>query len=103
MYVVRTVSTSENQKFRDLISSSKLSDHQYGLYQLNKVRTNEISCLIAGLILACLRCSMVTDSSAASVWTSEGSLGLPLEKIQVDDVKTTMFERRFNPYDFNGG
>jgi hypothetical protein len=46
---------------------------------------------------------MVTDSSAASVWTSEGSLGLPLEKIQVDDVKTTMFERRFNPYDFNGG
>lgn len=39
----------------------------------------------------------------AAVWTSEGNLNVPLEQVQVDSTKTTPFERRFNPYDFNGG
>lgn len=28
---------------------------------------------------------------------------MPLDQLSVDAVKTTPFERRFNPYDFNGG
>ncbi len=37
------------------------------------------------------------------VWTAEGTVNLPVENMAVDTVKTTPFERRFNPYDFNGG
>lgn len=37
------------------------------------------------------------------MWSSEGSVELSLGGMPVDDVKTTPFERRFNPYDFNGG
>lgn len=43
---------------------------------------------------------------SSSMWTSEGPVLLPLEGVEtpaVDSVKTTPFERRFNPYDFNGG
>ena len=38
-----------------------------------------------------------------------GKAGLELDRLQLnasgamDDTKTTPFERRFNPYDFNGG
>ena len=28
---------------------------------------------------------------------------MPLDQLAVDAVKTTPFERKFNPYDFNGG
>ena len=34
--------------------------------------------------------------------TSEGAVPLNLDSLNAD-VKTTPFERRFNPYDFNGG
>ena len=40
---------------------------------------------------------------SASMWTTDGSAMIPLEQIEVDAPKTTPFERRFNPYDFNGG
>lgn len=36
------------------------------------------------------------------LWNSEGAVNLPMDGI-TDDVKTTPFERRFSPYDFNGG
>jgi len=41
----------------------------------------------------------------AGMWTSEGELQMPISEIRVGDasVKTTPYERRFNPYDFNGG
>lgn len=43
-------------------------------------------------------------SPAAALWTSEGSIPMNLGGLAMqDDVKTTPFERRFNPYDFNGG
>lgn len=40
------------------------------------------------------------------MWTTEGEVMMSLGAVQtpaVDAVKTTPFERRFNPYDFNGG
>ena len=40
---------------------------------------------------------------AAMLQTSEGRVALPLDDLEVDATKTTVFERRFNPYDFNGG
>ena len=39
----------------------------------------------------------------AALWSSEGTVPMSLGNLPVDDVKTTPFERRFNPYDFNGG
>ena len=36
------------------------------------------------------------------LWTSEGMSHISLGEISAD-TKTTPFERRFNPYDFNGG
>jgi 20S proteasome subunit beta 6 len=41
---------------------------------------------------------------SANIRNSEGAVSLPLNDVELsDDVKTTPFERRFNPYDFNGG
>lgn len=40
---------------------------------------------------------------SAAMWTSAGNTNMPLDSVQVDAAKTTPFERRFNPYDFNGG
>lgn len=40
---------------------------------------------------------------SASIWTTDGPVQMPLDGVEVDSTKTTMFERRFNPYDFNGG
>ena len=37
------------------------------------------------------------------IWTSEGNANMNLDSIELDGPKTTPFERRFNPYDFNGG
>jgi len=37
------------------------------------------------------------------MWTSEGPASLSAKNLAVDTVKTTPFERRFEPYDFNGG
>lgn len=39
------------------------------------------------------------------MWNSEGDMHLPVDDVKVGDasVKTTPYERRFNPYDFNGG
>ena len=42
-------------------------------------------------------------NSAAAIWTTDGGVKMPLDAIALDDTKTTPFERRFNPYDFNGG
>jgi 20S proteasome subunit beta 6 len=43
-----------------------------------------------------------------SIHNSEGNRPVPIESLSLsnqplDDFKTTPFERRFNPYDFNGG
>ncbi len=40
---------------------------------------------------------------SASIWSSDGPVQMHLDSVAVDATKTTMFERRFNPYDFNGG
>jgi hypothetical protein len=40
---------------------------------------------------------------APKIWSSRGDVSLPLSSIELDDGKTTPLERRFNPYDFNGG
>lgn len=38
------------------------------------------------------------------IFNSEGKNGMNLDSVLIDGpVKTTPFERRFNPYDFNGG
>lgn len=37
------------------------------------------------------------------MWTDGASTALPVQNIAVDDVKTVPWERRFQPYDFNGG
>ena len=37
------------------------------------------------------------------LWTSEGTEKLSIQDIALDGPKTTPFERKFNPYDFNGG
>ncbi len=34
---------------------------------------------------------------------SRGASGMELDTVQMDATKTTPWERRFNPYDFNGG
>jgi hypothetical protein len=39
----------------------------------------------------------------APIVTTEGPVELHLSNLAMDDTKTTPFERRFNPYDFNGG
>eukprot|EP01031_Cornospumella_fuschlensis_P028531 gene28531-34441_t len=44
-----------------------------------------------------------TAAPSLPLWTSEGSVQMPMDTVAMDDVKTTPFERRFNPYDFNGG
>eukprot|EP01035_Chromulina_nebulosa_P019625 gene19625-25535_t len=41
--------------------------------------------------------------NALPIWTSEGNVDLPLSDVSLDGPITTPFERRFNPYDFNGG
>lgn len=43
------------------------------------------------------------SAPAPAIWSSFGDLKLPLSSIEVDAPKTTPIERRFNPYDFNGG
>jgi 20S proteasome subunit beta 6 len=50
-------------------------------------------------------CSYSQQHQAPSLplWTSEGPIQLPMDSVASDDVKTTPFERRFSPYDFNGG
>lgn len=60
------------------------------------------------LLSSCLidSASIIYDSSvtaASPIWTSEGSVEMPLQQIEFDAPKTTAFERAFNPYDFNGG
>jgi len=38
------------------------------------------------------------------MWTTDGPINMPLDGVLVDGpVKTVPWERRFNPYDFNGG
>jgi hypothetical protein len=38
------------------------------------------------------------------IWNTMGNVDMPLEQVQMDYVtKTTPLERRFSPYDFNGG
>ena len=34
---------------------------------------------------------------------SRGAAGMELDTVAMDATKTTPWERRFNPYDFNGG
>lgn len=48
---------------------------------------------------------VATPGPSSALWTSEGPALMKLDSLNLplDDVKTTPFERRFNPYDFNGG
>lgn len=39
----------------------------------------------------------------AAVWTSEGDIDLPLKSLTFDGPIEHPYERRFNPYDYNGG
>lgn len=47
--------------------------------------------------------SIRNNTPSAQIWSSDGPVQMPLDGVAVDATKTTMFERRFNPYDFNGG
>ncbi len=49
------------------------------------------------------KCISRIPAPKATLWTMDGNVNIPLDGVAVDDVKTTIFERRFNPYDFNGG
>lgn len=42
-------------------------------------------------------------ATSAMMQTSDGFMDMRLDQVAVDGPKTTPFERRFNPYDFNGG
>lgn len=43
-------------------------------------------------------------SSNMLIWNTMGNVNMPLNQVQMDYVtKTTPLERRFSPYDFNGG
>ena len=42
-------------------------------------------------------------ATSAMMQTSDGFMDMHLDQVAVDGPKTTPFERRFNPYDFNGG
>lgn len=42
-------------------------------------------------------------SSSAYIWSTDGAVELPLQAVEIDSAKTTPLERRFEPYDFNGG
>jgi hypothetical protein len=35
--------------------------------------------------------------------THDGKVAMALDGVEIDATKTTPWERRFNPYDFNGG
>lgn len=37
------------------------------------------------------------------LWTHGAPTTIPVQDIAVDTVKTVPYERRFQPYDFNGG
>lgn len=45
---------------------------------------------------------MNTQLPSMPLWTSDGFVPLNMNK-PTEDAKTTPFERRFSPYDFNGG
>jgi 20S proteasome subunit beta 6 len=49
------------------------------------------------------RTNMNPQGPDLQMWTSEGPASLSAKSLAVDAVKTTPFERRFEPYDFNGG
>ena len=44
----------------------------------------------------------VYSAPPSLIWNSEGAIPLSLSDVS-DDYKTTPMERRFEPYDFNGG
>jgi hypothetical protein len=44
-----------------------------------------------------------SQAPSMPIWTTDGPCLVALDGVEVDAKKTTMFERRFNPYDFNGG
>ncbi len=55
------------------------------------------------LIYAIKSCYIFSEAAPiAPMWTTEGDAPMPLSSVSMD-AKTTPFERRFNPYDFNGG
>jgi hypothetical protein len=47
--------------------------------------------------------SNVAAPPAQMIDTHAGPVSMSMENIEVDATKTTPWERRFNPYDFNGG
>lgn len=47
--------------------------------------------------------SVKSVATALPVHTSEGQQGLHLDSVSYDAEKTVPWERKFNPYDFNGG
>ena len=45
----------------------------------------------------------VRKAPMAVMADSRGATGMELDTVAMDATKTTPWERRFNPYDFNGG
>jgi hypothetical protein len=56
------------------------------------------------LFLGVLTNNLRSTSPSMNIWNTMGAVDMPLEQVQMDYVtKTTPLERRFSPYDFNGG
>ena len=52
----------------------------------------------------CWTCHSEMQVPQVPIWTTDGPVDMALQGVEVDGpTKTTPFERRFNPYDFNGG
>ena len=47
--------------------------------------------------------SSASNVPAAVFDTHDGKVGMQLDNVEIDATKTTPWERRFEPYDFNGG
>ena len=59
--------------------------------------------LLLVVFLMCYRFINRAAPPSAALWTTEGSVPLNLQEVPSDSFKSTPLERRFNPYDFNGG
>ena len=52
----------------------------------------------------CVIISRRMAAPSAAIWTSDGNMDMKMNDVElVDGPKQTIFERRFSPYDFNGG
>lgn len=56
-------------------------------------------------VICYFSCRNNSSVPTLDIWTSDAPISLPLEGLNspVDATKTTPYERKFEPYDFNGG